>query len=191
MYKRYAMKKRSLLCSFLVCIILPMVCAGAESVQTEPIQWEYFFSSAWEHSMRAKEKQIELQSYKLEADTIKNNLYPQITFDIPEIIGWKRVNVSPFWAHIPALTNTRYLNALQGIYGLNITQKLPSGGSLTATGSLQSEYLLQAELFRNTPQFSLLYRQPLTRGLAAFSAETRAVQTRFEIFKTMQKQAYN
>ena len=51
--------------------------------------------------------------------------------------------------------------------------------------------LLQAELFRNTPQFSLLYRQPLTRGLAAFSAETRAVQTRFEIFKTMQKQAYN
>ena len=76
--------------------------------------------------MRAKEKQIELQSYKLEADTIKNNLYPQITFDIPEIIGWKRVNVSPFWAHIPALTNTRYLNALQGIYGLNITQKLPS-----------------------------------------------------------------
>ena len=141
--------------------------------------------------MRAKEKQIELQSYKLEADTIKNNLYPQITFDIPEIIGWKRVNVSPFWAHIPALTNTRYLNALQGIYGLNITQKLPSGGSLTATGSLQSEYLLQAELFRNTPQFSLLYRQPLTRGLAAFSAETRAVQTRFEIFKTMQKQTYN
>jgi len=132
--------------------------------------------------MRAKEKQIELQSYKLEADTIKNNLYPQITFDIPEIIGWKRVNVSPFWAHIPALTNTRYLNALQGIYGLNITQKLPSGGSLTVTGSLQSEYLLQAELFRHTPQFSLLYRQPLTRGIAAFSAETRAVQTRFEIF---------
>ena len=141
--------------------------------------------------MRAKEKQIELQSYKLEADTIKNNLYPQITFDIPEIIGWKRVNVSPFWAHIPALTNTRYLNALQGIYGLNITQKLPSGGSLTVTGSLQSEYLLQAELFRHTPQFSLLYRQPLTRGIAAFSAETRAVQTRFEIFQTMHKQAYN
>ena len=51
--------------------------------------------------------------------------------------------------------------------------------------------LLQAELFRHTPQFSLLYRQPLTRGLAAFSAETRAVQTRFEIFKTMQKQTYN
>lgn len=191
MYKRYAMKKRSLLCSFLVCIILPMVCAGAESVQTEPIQWKSFFSGAWEHSMRAKEKQIELQSYKLEADTIKNNLYPQITFDIPEIIGWKRVNVSPFWAHIPALTNTRYLNALQGIYGLNITQKLPSGGSLTVTGSLQSEYLLQAELFRHTPQFSLLYRQPLTRGIAAFSAETRAVQTRFEIFQTMHKQAYN
>ena len=42
--------------------------------------------------------------------------------------------------------------------------------------------LFQAELFRHTPQFSLLYRQPLTRGIAAFSAETRAVQTRFEIF---------
>ena len=190
MYKRYVMKKRILLCSFLVCIILPMVCAGAESVQTEPIQWKSFFSGAWEHSMRAKEKQIELQSYKLEADTVKNNLYPQITFDIPEIIGWKRINAAPFWARIPALAGTRYLNALQGNYGISLTQKLPSGGSLTATGSLQSEYLLQAALFRHTPQFSLLYRQPLTRGIAAFSAEVRAVQTRFEIFQTMHRQAY-
>ena len=190
MYKRYVMKK-NLLCSILLCIILSIIHADAESVQTEPVQWEYFFSGAWERSMRAKEKQIELQSYKLEADTVKNNLYPQITFDIPEIIGWKRVNAAPFWARIPALAGTQYLNALQGIYGISLTQKLPSGGSLTATGSLQSEYLLQAALFRHTPQFSLLYRQPLTRGIAAFSAETRAVQTRFEIFQTMHKQAYN
>jgi len=140
--------------------------------------------------MRAKEKQIELQSYKLEADTVKNNLYPQITLEIPEIIGWKRINAAPFWARIPALAATRYLNALQGNYGISLTQKLPSGGSLTATGSLQSEYLLQAALFRHTPQFSLLYRQPLTRGIAAFSAEVRAVQTRFEIFQTMHRQAY-
>ena len=70
MYKRYVMKK-NLLCSILLCIILSIIHADAESVQTEPVQWEHFFSGAWEHSMRAKEKQIELQSYKLEADTVK------------------------------------------------------------------------------------------------------------------------
>ena len=184
--------KKNLLCSILFSIILlSIIYADAEAIQTEPIQWKSFFSGAWEHSIRAKEKQIELQSYKLEANTIKNNLYPQITFDIPEIIGWKRVNAAPFWARIPALAGTQYLNALQGIYGISLTQKLPSGGSLTATGSLQSEYLLQAALFRHTPQFSLLYRQPLTRGIAAFCTEARAVQTRFEIFQTMHKQAYN
>ena len=184
--------KKNLLCSILFSmILLSIIYADAEAIQTEPIQWKSFFSGAWEHSIRAKEKQIELQSYKLEANTIKNNLYPQITFDIPEIIGWKRVNISPFWAHIPALAGTRYLNALQGNYGISLTQKLPSGGSLTVTGSLQSEYLLQAKLFRHSPQFSLLYRQPLTRGFAAFSAEARTVQTRFELFQTMYKQAYN
>lgn len=191
MYKRYVMKKGTFAYVILLAIMLSPLYAGTEAVQTEPIQWEYFFSGAWEHSIRAKEKHIELQSYKLEADTIKNNLYPQITFEIPEILGWKRINAAPLSARIPTLAGTRYFNVLQGNYGISLTQKLPSGGSLTAAGTLQSEYVLQAELFRHTPQFSLSYRQPLTRGITAFSAEAQAVQTRFELFQTMHKQAYN
>lgn len=187
------MNKRVLLRSIVLFALLFMITvyANAKDVQTAPVQWSSFFSNAWEHSISAREKHIELQSYKLEANTIKNNLYPQITFEIPEILGWKRMNATPLLARIPANAGTRYVNILQGIYGIGLTQKLPSGGSLTATGTVQSEYVLQSKLFRHTPQFSLSYRQPLTRGTAAFSAEAQAVQTRFELFQAMHKQAYN